>query len=102
LGLTLLALVAAGLGYLIYQNWGEEIAARATVGGLLLTVLIAGGGLLWRGIRIANPEAVMRSWILKAALAVGGWVVTNLHLWLIDPRFLRRGRLARLMRLPVE
>jgi len=64
----------------VYNNWTYEILAKGTVGGVLLTTLIFVGGLIWRGIRIANPQAVMKSWIFYSVLAIGGWVIANLHL----------------------
>jgi hypothetical protein len=100
IGIALLALVIAALGYLVCKKWHNTVELSGTFGGVLLTLLIAVGGLLWRGIRVANPQAVMRSWLLKSALAFGGWVMTNFHLGLVDPVFIKRGKLERLMRLP--
>ncbi len=104
-GIALLALVIAVLGYVVCQNWHSTVELSGTFGGMLLTLLIIVGGLLWRGLRLANPQAVMRSWLLKSALALGGWVMTgwvmtNFHLGLVDPVFIKRGKLQRLMRLP--
>ncbi len=101
-GFALIALIAVSLAYLVFRNWKTVIETRVTVGGILLTLLLIAGGMIWRLGRIANPEAVMRSWILKGMLAFGGWIMTNLHLRLIDPVFLRRGRLDRLMKLPPQ
>jgi predicted acylesterase/phospholipase RssA len=101
-GLILLAALAGGVAYFVHRNWEAQIDLTTTVGAALLTLLLVVGGLVWRGIRFANPEAVMRSWLFKGGLALGGWVLANLHVTLIDPIFLRRGRVARLMRLPPD
>jgi hypothetical protein len=93
---------AGGVAYFVHRNWEAQIDLTTTVGAALLTLLLVVGGLVWRGIRFANPEAVMRSWLFKGGLALGGWVLANLHVTLIDPIFLRRGRVARLMRLPPD
>jgi hypothetical protein len=41
----------------------------------------------------------MESWLAKIALALVGCILANLHLWIFDKLFLRRGRLERLLRL---
>jgi hypothetical protein len=56
-------------------------------------------GMLWSAVRIANPQAVMRSVVWKSAAAFVGFILTNIHLHLVDGRFLSRGKLERLMRL---
>jgi hypothetical protein len=71
-----------------------------TVGGLLLAAVFAAAGMLWSAFRIANPQAVMRSVLWKSAAALLGWVLANIHLHLLDGRFLNRGKLERLMRRP--
>jgi hypothetical protein len=63
---------------------------------MALVLLLA--GLIWKSAGLANPRAFMRSWALKLLVAAAGWVFTNLHLRLIDPLYLKRGRLDRLLR----
>jgi predicted acylesterase/phospholipase RssA len=98
-GLGLLALVVVTLGHLVHENWGERVAFSGTVGGILLSLLLLAAGMVWRGVRFVNPEGVMRSWLVKVGVALGGFVLANLHVHLIDPIFKRRGKVARLLRL---
>jgi hypothetical protein len=101
LGLLLLTAITAALAYLIYANWDRLLfEGSMSVGELLLVVLVLAAGIVWPVARLANPEGVMRSWVLRLGLAVLGWVGTNFHLALIDPVFLKRGKLDRLLRLP--
>jgi hypothetical protein len=97
LGIALLALIAFGLGYLVYRNWNLPVSL-GTVGGLMLAALFMVAGMLWSAVRIANPQAVMRSALWKSAAALVGFILTNIHLHLVDGRFLSRGKLERLMR----
>ena len=98
LGIAVLALIACGLGYLVYRNWNLPVSL-GTVGGLMLAALLMVAGMLWSAVRIANPQAVMRSVVCKSAAAFVGFILTNIHLHLVDGRFLSRGKLERLMRL---
>lgn len=97
-GIAVLALIAFGLGCLVYRNWNLPVRL-GTVGGLMLAALFIVAGMIWSAFRIADPQAVMRSVIWKSAAALVGFILTNLHLYLIDGRFLSRGKLERLMRL---
>ena len=49
-----------------------------------------------------KPVRAIRRWLYMGALAIVGWVATNLHLLLIEPLYRRRGRLNRLMQIPGE
>jgi predicted acylesterase/phospholipase RssA len=97
-GIAVLALIAFGLGRLVYQNWNLPVSL-GTVGHLMLAALFIVAGMIWSAFRIANPQAVMRSALWKSAAAIVGWVLTNFHLHLIDGRFIDRGKLERLLRL---
>lgn len=48
------------------------------------------------------PQSSWRKFLLKLYLAVGGWVVANVHLGIFDRIFLKRGRVERLLRLAAE
>jgi hypothetical protein len=41
----------------------------------------------------------MRSWLVKAGVALGGFGLANFVVYVIDPIFKRRGKAARLLRL---
>jgi predicted acylesterase/phospholipase RssA len=98
-GIGALVLIVVGLGYLVYENWGEKVAFSGTVGGILLSVLLLVAGMVWGGVRFLNPEGVMRSWLVKAGVALGGFGLANFVVYVIDPIFKRRGKAARLLRL---
>jgi len=99
LGFACLAAIAAGVAWLVYANWDRLLFESLSVGELLLAVLAIAAGFVWPIVRLANPEGVMRSWVLRLGAAVVGWVGTNFHLLAIDPIFLKRGKLERLLRL---
>ncbi|MCK9389234.1 MAG: patatin-like phospholipase family protein [Sulfuritalea sp.] len=74
---------------------------------------ITWGAAIWPGIalviaayfplmRFLNPQSAARGFLLRFALPLVGWVLANLHLWLIEPRFQQRGRIDRLMNLPPD
>ena len=74
-------------------------APAVTVGGLAVFGLLAVATLLFPVLRWLNPRKAMQGYLGKLAVAIVGWVLTNLHLRLFDPLFLRRGRVERLLKL---
>ena len=96
------ALVAVGLlawaGYeyrnctLLNITWGGAIGAIAFFAAVAVVPLM----------RFLNPQSAARGVLLKFALPLVGWIVANLHLWLIDPLFQKRGQINRLLKLPAD
>jgi hypothetical protein len=67
------------------------------VGYLTVAALLIVAGTLWTVLRLADPQAVVRRVLWKSAVALGGWVLSNLYLVFINGRFINRGKLKRLM-----
>jgi predicted acylesterase/phospholipase RssA len=100
-----LALGVAAIAVLfsyIRGHWHEtmELAAPSmTVGQLTLAAVVLVGGFAWPMLKWLQPQQAMRGWAGKTAIAFLGWALTNLHLWIFDPWFLRIGRMKRLLEL---
>lgn len=97
-GLIAVTLLIAAAAYAVYATWSTTIGYETTVGAIVLALALLLAGMVWKAVGLANPRAVMRSWALKLVVAVAGWLFTNLHLKLVDPLYLRRGKLGRLLR----
>lgn len=94
--LVILAVIAVGGLIWLYRDetieltiWWIVTAVAGIVAALVLPSWVA----------FTTPNAWKRV-LFKACLAVLGWVVATVHLAVIDPLFLRRGRVKRLLRLP--
>jgi predicted acylesterase/phospholipase RssA len=86
----------------IRSQWDKtvELAGPSmTVGQLTLLAVVLLGGLAWPMLKWLQPQQAMRGWLGKTAIAFLAWAVTNLHLWIFDPWFLRIGRMKRLLEL---
>jgi predicted acylesterase/phospholipase RssA len=86
--------------WFIYTYWDAQLPLPGvTIGNLTSFVLLLAAGILFPLIRWLNPKNVIRGYGRKAILALGGFVVANIHLLIFDPMFLRRGSLGRLLKL---
>ncbi len=93
-----LALIVFQLCRFVYQNWDLAVTLPlGTVGYLTVAALLIVAGTLWTVLRLADPQAVVRRVLWKSAVALGGWVLSNLYLVFINGRFINRGKLKRLM-----
>jgi predicted acylesterase/phospholipase RssA len=99
IGVSALALVVAALAWWVWTRWSTTIGYRTTIGAMTLAVALLAAGAVWKTAGLADPGAFKRSWLLTALVAGVGWVLTNLHLRLVDPLYLKRGKLERLLRL---
>ncbi len=105
LKVTAMVLGAAGLvalAWYLSRHWDTTIwkPPSFTAGGIVVLVALILGGILFPLLKWLNPQRAMQGYVWKTVVAVAGWFFTNLHLWIFDPMFLRRGRLKRLLRLP--
>ena len=99
---SLAALLLIGLGWFLGTHWSS--AARLgpfsmSVRALTISILLVIAGILVPMLKWLRPREAMESWLAKIALALVGCILANLHLWIFDKLFLRRGRLERLLRL---
>lgn len=84
--------------YAAYSYWNTSIASiTVTVGVLSTAVLFFIAGAVFPVIKWLKPEQAVRGYVYKAAIAVTGFFVTNIHLKIFDPLFIDRGRLEYLM-----
>lgn len=89
-----------GLGWFICAYWNEAICLPdISVSGITMFLLVAIVGALFPLFKWLRPKKAMRSRLWKAAIAVIGWIVSNIHLCIFDPLFLKRGKLERLLKL---
>ena len=98
-----LAGAAAGLGvlWLVNQCWNSQIALGPfRVGALILAALLALAGMIFPLVKLVQPRKAMRGWLFTTAGVLLGWIVANIHLRWIDPLFLKRGKVDRLLKLP--
>jgi hypothetical protein len=88
------------LGWSLHGLWDTRIALPSvSVKGLAVFVILALAAVLVPTLKWLRPREAMRGYVCKAVVAVGGFLFSNLHLWIFDPMFLRRGRLKRLLEL---
>ena len=95
------AAVLFGLIWL-WEHRGDEflIEARSySVGASALAVALALGALAVPIARWLRPTKAMQAYLLKVVLASFGWLAAWAHLLVFDKLYLRRTKLARLMRL---
>jgi len=101
----LLAIIGLGFsGSWIYRNWQSVYTFSVK---LSVSEIIVGTGVLLMGVllplgKFIKPLDTFRKWLFMAGLAIVGCVAANLHLYLFDPIYKSRGRLARLMKLPSQ
>ncbi len=103
LGTAVLLAVAGSLVTLVYRSWDVNVGFGPwSLGTIIIWILILGAGLLYPTLQFLSPQSAMKTWAVKLALGILGWVASNIHLRLFDPVFLRRGKLDRLFRLPPD
>ena len=68
-----------------------------TVGGFVLTLTFTFAAFIIPIAKWISPERAMRGYVRKAAIALFGFVVANLHLWPFNGMFVKRGKLERLL-----
>lgn len=92
-------LVLAGLGSLIALAWDTTAIPAISVGALITLSIMAIIGFLLPIFRWLNPGDEAKSALLKFAIAAIGYILANIHLYLVDRWFLARGKLDRLLKL---
>ena len=87
------------LVWFIYMHWDAELPfPRVSTGGLTTFIALLVAGIFFPLINWLNPQKAVSGYLRKALIAVGGFVLANIHLLIFDPMFLRRGRLKRLLK----
>jgi len=95
---ALLATVVIILASLLLKDW-ETTVFTISWGGLAISILAFFVALMLPALAWLNPQEEARSIVIKVAIALTGYIMAKLHLWIFDPRFLKRGKLAALLKL---
>lgn len=101
-GKVLAVAASVGLVWLIFETRDNALAFHYSVkvGALVIAVLLTVSALIYPMLQWLEPTKAVRGIIRKAAIAVLGFVVSNVHLLTFDKLFQERGRLKRLRELP--
>jgi len=94
IGAALAVLLTVGLSALRNTPITEE---SLTVGEVSVFFFVLVLGIMIPMVKWLNPNKAFRDYLQKAVVAIVGFVLTNLHIALIEPCFLKRGRLKRLL-----
>lgn len=89
--------LGAAFVWLLWVGWNETFAVEVRVSVVVVAVLLVVAAMLWPALKWLAPDKALQEYLSKAALAVVGFLVAQLHLRLFDRRFLARGRLRRLL-----
>jgi predicted acylesterase/phospholipase RssA len=95
-GIMAVGIVAVTLIALIAAQW-HNLLFSVTVGGFIMMILALLAGLVMPTLKWLNPSEEARSSAIKVAIALTGYVMAKVHLNLIDPLFLARGKVERLL-----
>ena len=88
--------------WLVLTTWHSSLPAlhwNVTVGHAVVAVLFLVVTTALPIFKWVNPHGALRGYMAKAAVALAGWVASNVHLLIFDRMYLARGRLRRLLRL---
>ncbi|MGH8507485.1 MAG: tetratricopeptide repeat-containing protein [Gammaproteobacteria bacterium] len=92
------ATAALALSLLLWVLWDQTLFSF-TGGALVMAILLFAAGLLVPALKWLFPQKEARSFAIKAAIALAGYLLAKVHLRFIDRRFLDRGKLDRLLSL---
>ena len=93
------AVTAVILIVLIAALWGNPLFPPITVGAFIIMLLLLIAGMIVPALKWLNPSEEGRSFAIKLAIALTGYLLAKVHLHLVDPLFLARGKLERLLNL---
>jgi predicted acylesterase/phospholipase RssA len=101
--------IAGGAGLVVLliwaasASWSSPLPAlqwHVTVGHAVVAVLLMVVATVYPVLKWISPQSAVRGYLGKAAVALAGWVASNVHLLIFDRMYLARGRVRRLLRLP--
>jgi tetratricopeptide (TPR) repeat protein len=102
---SVILLVAGGLVagiWWIVRNWERVYTVDFGVGTIVVSIAVLAAGALFPLGRFIKQLDTFRKWLFMVILATAGWGGANLHLLLFDRLYRSRGKLDRLLKLPVE
>ncbi|MFQ6023906.1 MAG: tetratricopeptide repeat-containing protein [Acidiferrobacterales bacterium] len=86
--------------WFVYAYWDTAFSFRpVSVGGVAMFLALLVAGIAFPLLKWLTPQEAVRGYLGKAVVAVTGFILTNVHLLVFDPMFLRRGKLERLLKL---
>lgn len=97
-GYAVAGLILLVLSKLIMLQW-QNTFISISVGGAVFVLLGVIAGLFLPALKWLNPKKETRSLAIKFSIALTGFCLAKLHLYVFDPLFLARGKLARLLNL---
>jgi predicted acylesterase/phospholipase RssA len=91
----------AALVWFLVTQWSlpVEYEFNSSVGKITLAAALLAVTAMFPLLKWLDPTKAMRGYLNKAGIAVLGCIVSNLHLWLFDWLYRRRGRMKRLLEL---
>ena len=95
-GIIAVGIIGIALIALIATQWHNPLFS-ITVGGFIMMILLLLAAMLVPALRWLNPSEEARSFAIKLAIAFTGYLLAKVHLNLVDPLFLARGKLHRLL-----
>jgi predicted acylesterase/phospholipase RssA len=95
--LAVAGLVALSFALAVF--WKSVIQVEFSVSKLVITLVLALAAIAIPAVKWLQPREAMQSFLARAAVALGGFVLCNIHLWTFDRLYLSRGKLSRLLRL---
>jgi predicted acylesterase/phospholipase RssA len=94
--------LAVLLIWFMMAHWSSPLPAlqwHVTVGHAVVAVILLLVITVYPVLKWLNPQSAVRGYLGKAAVALVGWVASNVHLLIFDRMYLGRGQLRRLLRL---
>ena len=101
IAVALAAALVIAAGYWLFTHWQSAFLLRYefSVGDIVIAAAILAAGILLPLAQFIRPLETFRKWLFMIVPATVGCILTNLYLWILDPLFKWRGRLARLLKL---
>ena len=96
-GLIAAGVVTVVLIALIAAQWSNPLFPPVTVGAFIMMILALLAAMLVPALKWLNPTEEASSFAIKLAIAFTGYLLAKVHLHLVDPLFLARGKLNRLL-----
>ena len=95
LGGLVALLLLVGAVWAAIELWDNSLTLR--IGSIVTALLISLALSIWPILKWFNPQWAVRGVLRKTAVALAGFVVAQAHLLLLNPPYLKRGKLKRLL-----
>ena len=87
----------------IRDHWNDPLSwtYSTNVSVLVIGVILMLAGMISPAFKYLNYRKASQSALMGVVVAITGWLGSNIHLYVFEPLLRQRGRLSRLMKLPV-